>query len=282
MKKRIPIILLLLIGAVAAVYFLYFKKADTQTDVLTLYGNVEIRQVDISFQVPGVIQNMFFEEGEAVKKGDLVAALDDKDYQINLLRSQADVKRQKAVLDEANTLIEINTPLYNNDMIPKHQYTAYINSRNEVQAAYEAAIITVRSQENQLAYTKLYAPDDGIISTRIREPGSTVGAGQLIYTITKQNPVWIRAYISEVNLGDITLGTKAQVITDTVDRTTGQKKEYSGRVGYISPVAEFTPKAVQTEDLRTDLVYRINVYVDESDGFLKQGMPATIKINLKN
>ena len=282
MKKRIPVILLLLIGAAAAVYFLYFKKADTQTDVLTLYGNVEIRQVDISFQVPGVIQDMFFEEGDTVKKGDLVAALDDKDYQINLLRSQAAVKGQKAALDEANSLIEANTQLYKDDMIPKHQYTSYINSRNGIRAAYDAAIITVHFQENQLAYTKLYAPDDGIISTRIREPGSTVGAGQLIYTITKQNPVWIRAYIAEVNLGDVTLGTKARVITDTVDRTTGQKKEYTGRVGYISPVAEFTPKAVQTEDLRTDLVYRINVYVDESDGFLKQGMPATVKINLVN
>ena len=282
MKKKIRIIIILLLIGITASYFLYFKKDNKQTDVLTLYGNVEIRQVDISFQVPGVIQDMLFDEGEAVKRGELVAALDDKDYQINLLRAKIDVKRLKAVLDEANSLIEANTPLYKNDMIPRQQYTTYLNSRDEAQAAYEAAGITVRFQENQLGYTKLYAPDDGIITTRIREPGSTIGAGQLIYTITKLKPVWIRAYISEVNLGDIRTGTTAQVITDSIDRTTGKKKEYAGTVSFISPVAEFTPKAVQTEDLRTDLVYRININVDDRDEFLKQGMAATIKINLKN
>jgi len=282
MKKKIRIIIILLLIGITASYFLYFKKDNKQTDVLTLYGNVEIRQVDISFQVPGVIQDMLFDEGEAVKRGELVAALDDKDYQINLLRAKIDVKRLKAVLDEANSLIEANTPLYKNDMIPRQQYTTYLNSRDEAQAAYEAAGITVRFQENQLGYTKLYAPDDGIITTRIREPGSTIGAGQLIYTITKLKPVWIRAYISEVNLGDIRTGTTARVITDSIDRTTGKKKEYAGTVSFISPVAEFTPKAVQTEDLRTDLVYRININVDDRDEFLKQGMAATIKINLKN
>ena len=105
-------------------------------------------------------------------------------------------------------------------------------------------------------------------------------AGQLIYTITKTEPVWIRAYIPEIYLGNIAYGTKAVVITDSTDPQTGRRKKYAARVGYISPVAEFTPKTVQTEDLRTDLVYRLNIYLDNPDRFVRQGMPVTVKIDL--
>jgi HlyD family secretion protein len=73
---------------------------------------------------------------------------------------------------------------------------------------------------------------------------------------------------------------KAKVLTDSIDPQTGKKREYVGRIGYISPSAEFTPKTVQTEDLRTDLVYRVRVYIDQPDKFLRQGMPTTVKINL--
>ena len=73
---------------------------------------------------------------------------------------------------------------------------------------------------------------------------------------------------------------KVQVLTDTIDPNTKKNREYEGQIGYISPVAEFTPKTVQTTDLRTDLVYRIRVYVDNIDEYLRQGMPVTVKINL--
>jgi HlyD family secretion protein len=99
--------------------------------------------------------------------------------------------------------------------------------------------------------------------------------------VNKSEPVWVRAYVNEKDLGNIAYGMKARILTDSKDPLTGKRREYSGRIGYISPVAEFTPKTVQTQDLRTDLVYRIRVYADEIDGFLRQGMPTTVKINLK-
>lgn len=114
----------------------------------------------------------------------------------------------------------------------------------------------------------------------MQEPGATVNKGQVVYTIAKTKPVWIRAYVNESDLGNIKYGMKARVLTDSKDPKTGQNREYEGRIGYISPVAEFTPKTVESTDLRTDLVYRIRVYVDEIDDFLRQGMPTTIKINL--
>ena len=93
-------------------------------------------------------------------------------------------------------------------------------------------------------------------------------------------PIWIRTYIKETDLGNIKYGTKARVLTDSIDSKTKKKKEYQGYVGYISPVSEFSPKTVQSEDLRVDLVYRIRVYIDEADEFLRQGMPVSVEILL--
>jgi HlyD family secretion protein len=100
--------------------------------------------------------------------------------------------------------------------------------------------------------------------------------------MAKMKPVWVRAYIPETNLANVKYGMKTKVLTDTINPQTGKLREYTGYVGYISPVAEFTPKTVQTEDLRTDLVYRIRVYIYDIDAYLRQGMPVTIKINLMN
>ena len=149
---------------------------------------------------------------------------------------------------------------------------------DEAAAAVEAAKSAGRYEKNQLEYTKIYAPADGIVSSRIQEPGATVSAGQPVYTVTKTEPLWIRVYLPEPKLGRVDYGSKAVIVTDGIDPATGERKHYRGHVGYISPVAEFTPKTVQTEELRTDLVYRLNIYVDDADRFLKQGMPTTVKI----
>ncbi|MDR3144018.1 MAG: efflux RND transporter periplasmic adaptor subunit [Puniceicoccales bacterium] len=278
-KIRRRLIPLLMLSLVVGGCVWHQRRKNHVCGALTLYGNVEMRHVDISFQVDGVIENMTFEEGEAVKKGDLLAALDDRDYRANYLKSLAEVNRAKAILNEAISILEMNEELYGRNFISRRKYISHINSRDEANAAYEGAIAASRYQENRLNNSRIYAPDGGTIAMRIQEPGATVKAGQPICAIVKARPVWIRAYIPEANLGSVTHGTPATVTIDTIDRNTGKRKEYAARISYISPVAEFTPKTVQTEDLRTYLVYRINVYIDEPDESLKRGMPATIKIN---
>ena len=115
---------------------------------------------------------------------------------------------------------------------------------------------------------------------RVQEPGSNVQKGQSVYTMAKTNPVWVRAYVSEKDLGNIKYGQKARIFTDTTNPNTGEKREYEGQIGYISPIAEFTPKTVQSTDTRGDLVYRIRVYITNTDEFLRQGMPVTINVDL--
>lgn len=278
MKKRAIVAILILLIIAAAVYLLTKKKPNP--DELTLYGNIEIRQVDLSFQVPGQISLMLKEEGDSVKKGELVALLDDKDYKSNLEKAAADVLKTSALSKDASSKYARQAPLWADSTVSKQECDTLLNTKNKTKADYDAAVAQKTFAKNQLDYTKIYAPDDGTITVRVQEPGATVNKGQVVYTIAKTKPVWIRAYVNESDLGNIKYGMKARVLTDSKDPKTGQNREYEGRIGYISPVAEFTPKTVESTDLRTDLVYRIRVYVDEIDDFLRQGMPTTIKINL--
>lgn len=276
--KKLVIIIIILALIAGGIY--YYKTHQPKINELTLYGNVEIRQVDLSFQVAGRILKMLKEEGDSVKGGELVALMDDRDYKADFAKNSAEVERTKAISANASSQYDRQAPLCIDDTVSKQDCDTLLNTKKESQAAYESAVASKQDSKNKLDYTKVYAPEDGIITTRIQEPGANVTIGQPIYTLSKNKPIWIRAYVPETQLGNIKYGMKAKVLTDSINPNTGKNREYEGWVGYISPVAEFTPKTVQTEDLRTDLVYRIRVYVYDIDPYLRQGMPTTIKINL--
>ena len=150
-------------------------------------------------------------------------------------------------------------------------------SRIEDIEAQEATVASAQARlekaQTALADATLLAPSKGIISVRAREPGAIVQAGQTVYTLTLNEPVWIRAYVSQPRLGRIKPGMPVKV---TIDSMPG--RQYDGTVGFISPEAEFTPKTVETPELRTQLVYRIRIRVDDADPGLRQGQPVTIKL----
>jgi len=257
-------------------------SGEKNSSELTLYGNIEIRQVTVGFQVPGKILSMNKEEGDPVSKGEVIAILDDADYKNSLEKADADVKKTKAISHEANLKYERNGPLCLKDVLAKQDYDTLLSNRDRTKADYLAAVAAQNLAKNQLRYTRIHSPDDGIVTTRIQEPGAIVVAGQGIYTICKDRPMWVRAYVHEPDLGNIKYGMKVKVLTDTVDPKTNKIRTYEGQIGYISPVAEFTPKTVQSTDQRANLVYKIRVYINNTDEFLRQGMPTTIKIDLRS
>jgi HlyD family secretion protein len=136
----------------------------------------------------------------------------------------------------------------------------------------EAENAALAQAERRLADADLVAPSDGVVLTRVREPGAIVGTGETIYALTITTPVWVRSYVAEPDLGRIRPGMPVEVRTDG-------GKTYSGQIGFISPVAEFTPKSVETRELRTSLVYRIRVVVGGETAGLLQGMPVTVLAN---
>jgi HlyD family secretion protein len=141
------------------------------------------------------------------------------------------------------------------------------------EAMLAAAQARLEKAQTALADATLLAPSNGIISVRARELGAIVQAGQTVYTLTLNDPVWIRAYVSQPRLGRIKPGMPVKV---TIDSMPG--KQYEGTVGFISPEAEFTPKTVQTEQVRDDLVYRTRVIASDPDNVFRQGMPVTVLI----
>ena len=138
----------------------------------------------------------------------------------------------------------------------------------------------LRQAQAQLAMAKLAlndatlaAPSDGIILTRAIEKGNLVLAGTPAFSLSLTNPVWVIAYVNEPMLGHFPPSAKVLLQTDS---RPGQP--YHGVVGYVSPTAEFTPKSVETSDLRTSLVYRLRIVVQDPDRQLRQGMPVTVKL----
>ena len=280
MKKKI-IALVLILLVIGIVLFVKSKNKPNLNE-LTLYGNIEIRQVDLSFQVSGLISKLLKEEGDTVKKGELIATIDEQDYNANYKRAEAEVEKTLALQKDANDKYNRFAPLSEDNTVSKNEVETLFNTKNRANADYKASVANRDYLKNQLKYTKLYAPEDGIIMTRVQEAGSNVQKGQPVYTMAKTKPVWVRAYVNETDLENIKYGQEVKVFTDTVNPQTGRNREYNGQIGYISPVAEFTPKTVQSTDTRTNLVYRIRVYIYDIDEYLRQGMPVTIKVNLNS
>lgn len=129
----------------------------------------------------------------------------------------------------------------------------------------------------RLSEMTLKAPADGIIQSRILEPGEMAGPGQPVFTMALTDPKWVRAYVPEPQLGRIDQGGKARVLSDSFP-----DQSIDGWIGFVSPVAEFTPRTVQTEDLRTSLVYEVRVFVNDSANKLRLGMPVTVIVDEKS
>jgi HlyD family secretion protein len=139
------------------------------------------------------------------------------------------------------------------------------------EAMVELAEAQMRETDNSLSDTRLYAPAEGTVLTRVAEPGTILAAGQAVYAVMLKNPVQVRTYVTEPRLGAIHLGMKGKIYTDS------HPDPLEGVVNFIASDAEFTPRYVQTEDQRSDLVYRIRLLVEDNpQDRLKNGMPVTV------
>ncbi len=138
----------------------------------------------------------------------------------------------------------------------------------------KANLAALQAQRKQLLQDiedrVLTSPVAGVILSRYKEPGSVANPGESVLEIAKEDEFWIRAYVDERDLGSIKPGMEMLIHTD------GRQAPYHGTVGFISPVAEFTPKNIETRQLRTDLVFRFRLLVRDPDEHLRQGMPVTV------
>lgn len=317
---------LLLIAAVVAagvIAWLVFRNGAGRDGELKLYGNVDIREVELSFQVPGRLAEVRVDEGDPVRAGEVLATLDAQRYRDALAKATGDrdvaaanmakfragfrleevaqaraaVAQVEAQVENAARVARRREELLKSGAISAQERDDAVASRDALlaqlqsarkglqlqasgfraeevlgaEAALRAAEASVAAAMTDLADTEIIAPSDGTVLSRVREPGAMAAAGATVLVVSLNKPVWVRAYVPEPSLGKVRLGMPVSVRTDS-----RPDKPYNGTVGFISPVAEFTPKNVETEALRTDLVYRLRIVVEDPDEGIRQGMPVTV------
>jgi len=322
--KAVKVVVIIAIALAAVAGYRWFYSEQGEQGPFRMYGNVDIREVELAFRQPGRLAMTKFDEGAAVKAGALMAELDAQPYRESLAVAEAEVERARAELEklrrgnrpqevaQALEAVRRAEAVYQNAESDFQRQSGLAASgsaservadaarslRDQAQAALAsakqalelkkegfrrediaAAAARVRGAQalvtqakTAVSDTRLIAPADGIVISRVREAGSMVNASTPVYVLSLRDPVYVRAYVSEPNLGRVVPGTKVSVRTDSSD------KVYQGQIGFVSPRAEFTPKSVETTDLRTDLVYRLRIVVTNADDGLRQGMPVTIQL----
>ncbi len=322
MRWRIALVALAVVVAVGLAVARPWSRGDD--GALTLYGNVDIREVDLGFRVGGRIARIEVQEGDRVAAGRRLATLDARPFEEEVALARAklaarraelaeleagsrpqEIERARARRRESEAVLELTRrdfqrkrTLFERGDVAESVFddarAALEEARARARVARETLDLVVAGPrreridaararvaageaeldraETALADTELSAPADGVVLSRLREPGAIVAAGAPVLTLTLTDPIRIRAYIAEPDLGRIAPGQRVEVTTDS-----RPERPYEGRIGFVSPTAEFTPRAVQTEELRARLVYRLHVIVEDGDG-LHQGMPVTVRV----
>ena len=176
------------------------------------------------------------------------------------IRAQLDVDQAQLTVKEKALNLALEGPR-------KEDIAAAKNNLETLKASL--SLLKIR-----LSDMTLTSPSAGVIQNRILEPGEMADPNRPVVTMALTDPKWVRAYVPEPDLGRINLSMKAEILSDSFPN-----QKFEGWVGFISPVAEFTPKTVETEDLRTKLVYEVRVYVHDSKDLLRLGMPVTVIVD---
>jgi HlyD family secretion protein len=326
-KKLIPLAAMLLIAAAAGGWWYLGNPRGQDESRLVLFGNVDIREIDLAFNNSAHLDRLLVQEGDRVHKGQLLAALHRERLEAEVAVAEARVDAQRAAvarlevgsrpeevrqaranvaaararLSDAQVTFDRTQDLSEKKFISRQTLddtqTALDTARADFEVAQQVLALVVegpraedieeakallKASEAQLILaqevlkdTELYAPAAGVIRDRLLEPGDMVSPQTPVLTLALIDPVWVRTYAPEVYLGRLVTGMSAEVSTDSYPG-----KTYPGWIGFISPMAEFTPKNVETPELRTRLVYQVRVHVCNPQDELRLGMPATVSIPL--
>lgn len=308
--RYLPILLLALL----------LSACQTSAPKADAYGNFEADERIISAEASGRILALEVEEGQPLRVGDPVGAIDS--VQLVLKREQlqasiravaakspaisaqlavfdkqmASVRQQLATLDREKRRLEnllksdAATPKQLDDLnaqieAAQRQMDVLLGQQSATGAALStqkggllAEILPLQKQiaqlDDQIARCRIASPVDGTVLVKYAEPGEVTSFGRPLFKIADLNTMTLRAYVAGDQLGAVKVGQNVQVAIDAGD---GAQREFSGRVQWVSPKAEFTPKIVQTREERVNLVYAMKISVDNPEGVLKIGMPAEVR-----
>ena len=272
-KALIPIVAIILALVAGFVNCKSQLSISDNSGSLVLYGNIDIREVRLAFNGNEHVDEIFVEEGDRVDTGQLLARLHTDRLQANRKRLHAEMAAAEAEAHAAKLSYQRIKRLAKQKLASQDDADEAEAKNLVAEAHVLAAEAALAEVDQEIQDTELYAPQAGVIRERIVEPGDFVSPQTPVLTLALTDPVWVRTYLPETYLGQVKPGARAEIRTDSYPG-----KIYDGWVGYISPTAEFTPKNVETPELRTRLVYQMRVYACNPDNELRLGMPATVTV----
>jgi HlyD family secretion protein len=327
--KRLAVAVIVLATVAAATWAWWRTKRERDGAPLALYGNIDLRQVQLPFNNNQRIAEVLVQEGDRVQKGQVLARLDTGRLKPQVAQAEAQVEAQRQVVErlhngsrpEEIAEARANVESAKADLANARSLYARLTSLSErskggavsqqdldnAKAALDVAeartVVNqkalellvagprrediaeaearLRANEAQLALLKqewidaeLVAPVNAVVRTRIMEPGEMASPLRPVFLLAIIDPKWVRAYVSERDLSKVRPGLTTRVSVDSFP-----DRDFEGWIGFVSPVAEFTPKTVQTEELRTSLVYEVRVFVKDPLDQLRLGMPATVRLD---
>ncbi|HOV12014.1 MAG TPA: efflux RND transporter periplasmic adaptor subunit [Bacteroidales bacterium] len=276
-----------------------------RNDKSDAYGNFEADETIISSEVSGKILSLNLEEGQEIKEGTVIGIVDTTDY---LLKKEQLTAQKNAIASRSGNIasqIEVQYQQKNNLLVDKARLEKLykegaatkkqLDDINGAISMVDKQILSIQSQNSSVAdellaimkqidqidlnikKCHLTSPVSGTVLNKYIQTNELVMPAKPLYKIADLNYVFLRAYISESQLAEITIGQKVQVL---IDLGKDNMKTFEGTVSWISSSAEFTPKIIQTKEERVNLVYAIKVKV-KNDGALKIGMPGEVNFRRK-
>jgi HlyD family secretion protein len=263
-------------------------------------GLIEAAESIISAESAGRVVQHRFDEGTSVSVGDTLVVIDPSNLELELASARAGVDVLQAQLAAARVQVRQTVTaqefaqseferverLVQSGTANQRQYDQAEFERNQASLAHESAQTQVRVLDAQLARTEadiarlerrqadcyVLSPLDGVVTEKFVEPGELLSPGKAIARIARLDTVTVKVYLTTDRFAGVKLGDRAVVSTESGG------KEYPGTVIWTSDKAEFTPKNVQTEEARADLVYAVKVSVPNPDRTLKIAMPVFVRL----
>lgn len=218
-------------------------------------------------EVGGKIQAFPFEEGAAVKKGDTLVFIDNREIKLTIESLEYQVKNLRIQLKNLEKDLKESKKLYEGSAISEWQYEKIQTNRDMVYMQLKSAATNLEAKKENLKKFYITSPVNGYISSKYLKTGESVFPGAPIVEILDASIMYLNVYLPEDQLPLISINQPVKIKVDAF-----AKESFTGRVNFISKEAEFTPKNIQTKDDRTLLVYRVKIIVDNTKGKIKSGI----------
>jgi len=291
-KPALPLVLLLAAALVPA-------GCKREEGAFYASGTFEATEVDVGSQATGLLVMLEAREGDLVKKGELLAQVDAEKLEIERDLVRIQLEQVDLELDLVRKQVSANQISLENGTRTLERFQALKQAKSATDQKVDDLATAVKLDrtrlnsslkelerpeirrrelgtqlkliERQIQDARAYAPLAGQVIERFAEPGEVITVGRPLVRIADLSLLEIRVYLSPAFLGEVRLGGQVRIRADGAP-----ERDFTGKVAWVSPVAEFTPRNVQTPEARAELVYAVKVEVPNEEGVLKVGMPADV------